>query len=179
MDYWSIVTDIVPEDREPHWLKIYLMGLAAELDYEKVVWMDVDTLIVNPNFEFNDVPYFGLCKHYIPTPRGTKNFTNTNWHWNTGVIVMNKNSTTIEALQNIWERGPIDHLWHEQMRFIQYIDDAVSDIPDIVTELPGELNYTKNASRVSGSPIIKAWHGYGLRCIEEMKKEVLCVETRC
>src|SRR5262249_9727637 len=111
LTFWSVRGDLQFE-RTPHWNKIVLIRQALQLGFEMAVWLDADTLIVDPSQDVRwglpDGPPIGLCRH--PTP-----WNGQPWHWNSGVILVRNTELARSFFDQVWAAGPVEHWWQEQV----------------------------------------------------------------
>lgn len=102
-------------DRPEAWDKVVLLKHLLNF-YETVIWLDADTLIINPDTdirqEFNDSCAMQLATHlYAP-----------HFYPNTGVWVVHRNSRATELLEAVWAQADLMHdVWWEQAAFIRLL----------------------------------------------------------
>jgi hypothetical protein len=161
--YWCLTGDITPE-RPVVWTRIALISHALRLRYDYVVWLDADTLIVDMDTDFREAAdefkVLGMCRH--PMPWG-----NTNWHYNTGVILSKNNAQSRDILRKTWNSGPSNHPWQEQDRLMQLWEKA----PDSILPIDNRWN-SHSKCNPSNKPVVRAWHACGPNRIELMKREL-------
>ncbi|HVK58548.1 MAG TPA: glycosyltransferase family 9 protein [Candidatus Kapabacteria bacterium] len=158
--FWSVRGD-VQQDRHPSWNKVVLiqMGLAAGFDF--IVWLDADTVIVKTGEDLrNALPSngsIGMCKH--PLPLGEQP-----WHFNAGVIFLRRTEIARRFIDKVWDQGPPNHVWHEQLR----MNELSQQNPGLVQQVDDIWNSTENANSTA-DPVIRAWHGQGEAAIKSME----------
>lgn len=163
MTFWSVRGD-VQRERSPHWNKIVLIRQALDSGVEHVIWLDADTLVVDAENDIrrslpNGSP-IGMCRHPFP-------FNGREGHFNSGMIVIRNCEESCEFFEEVWNRGPIDHVWQEQVR----INEVASLHPEWVEIIDDRWNSTYGVNE-SSSPVVKAWHGMGAEALDRMKIEV-------
>ena len=163
--YWPVLGD-VQRARSPHWNKIALIKHALAEGFERVVWLDADTLILRHDEDIrtaiNDGPPLGLAQHPRPDLDGNPT------HFNSGVIIARNGARAREFFDVVWTTGPSrKHPWLEQGR----VHDILKLFPDIVQRLDDRWNSTVNVTDVP-NPMIKAWHGSGTKALSSMYEEL-------
>jgi ADP-heptose:LPS heptosyltransferase len=138
-------------ERAAHWNKVLLIQRALENGFELVVWLDADTLIVNLEADLRealgDGPPIGMCRHPIP-------WEEQPWHFNSGVIFVRNTPLAHEFFQRVWDAGPVQHRWQEQLR----INQVSGQMPAAVQAIDAKWNSTLNVNACK-NPVIQAWHG--------------------
>jgi hypothetical protein len=163
--YWPVLGD-VQRERSPHWNKITLIKHALAEGFERVVWLDADTLILRFDEDIrtaiNGGPPLALAQHPVPDLDGNPT------HFNSGVIIARNGARAREFFDAVWTAGPLwKHPWHEQGR----VHDVLKRFPDMVQRLDDRWNSTVNVTDVP-NPIIKAWHGSGTKALSSMYEEL-------
>ena len=152
ISYWQVRGNVQTE-RAGHWNKILLMQRAFQMGFELVIWLDADTVIVEPEQDFrralNGGAPIGMVRHHRP-------WNGQPWHYNSGVILARDTPKTRQFLQRVWDAGPIDHPWQEQVR----INEVAQRNPRIVQSLPDRWNCTQGTNPCR-KPNVLAWHGTG------------------
>lgn len=86
------------------------------LEFDFIVWLDADVLIVNAEEDFRTAlppgAPIGMCSHPLP-------WRNQSWHYNSGVMVIRQSPLAGAFFERVWEAGPIDHPWFEQARILE------------------------------------------------------------
>lgn len=152
----------------PAWNRIRLFLDGIEQGYEKLVWLDADTLVIDPTVniftETHDDVDFQLCR-----------YVNYLWHEqphaNTGVMVVNASRSAIEALQWIWAQRHTPLRSHHVPMFWEqnWIGDYVHEHPESCAELSHRFNYHARYSPFKGSVVIQSWPGESNR-LEQMRQ---------
>lgn len=148
----------------PTWNRLPMMLEAFTQGYQQVVWLDADTLVVNPDRDiFEEVvgaPLHMTRTSGFPwwTPDGEQEA------WNDGVLVAEKCDEAIAALEWVWDRRYWAFLPHQVpgMPELSWLLDYVFTQPaSLVAELPDIWNWMDEG--VNGTPradaVIEAWHG--------------------
>jgi galactosyl transferase GMA12/MNN10 family len=150
LDFWCKMSKIQFE-RPTVWDKIILFQQALKLNYELIVWIDADALIVNPAVDLREALFeftcIGMCKHNGP-------WREKNWHFNAGVIFARVCDYSREFFDQVWEAGPTSAVWQEQERMLECIERN----PLAVQAIDNKWN--AHPSSKSEKPVIKAWHGF-------------------
>ena len=163
IDFWS-VRGAPQLERASSWSKALLIRQALQLHYELVVWLDADTLIVDPSVDLREAmsefEIVGMCKH--PLPWGGRP-----WHYNAGVLFVRNGEPARQFFREVWEAGPLNHPWQEQYRMLELDQRS----PGFVQAIDDRWNATVGCNP-SPEPIIKAWHGYGAGRFAAMQREL-------
>lgn len=146
------------EDVHPAWNRIVLMLEAFAHGYQKVVWLDADTLIVRADRsifdETEDQTPLLMCRAGLQ------------WlghdSWNSGVLVANSSPETVTALEWIWGQRhaePRPHhapsLWESNWLF-----DYLEEYPATVGRLDQCWNWWQCPDVMPvAEAVIQAWHG--------------------
>jgi hypothetical protein len=169
LNYWSFRGEF-QIDRAVVWNKIILIQWALVSGFDLVIWLDADTLVVNPKADprkaLSEGPPIGMCRHPIP-------WDDQPWHFNAGVIFVRNTALAREFFQRVWEAGPVDG-WQEQTR----MNEMSRQMPDAVQPLPAKWNSTLNVNACK-NPVIQAWHGIGhIETVRRMKAGLRSSATR-
>lgn len=142
------------------WEKLRLARAALE-QYEQVIWLDADAVIMNLHKSLLDAPHppdsIGAC--WFPSPKP---------HWNVGVLYFKAGVRMLSFLDEWLARYPGDTRWHEQEIFLE-----LGLKSEVVTTLPDEWNSSLDHNYVP-NPVVAAFHGIGarhLRMAEYLKKQ--------
>jgi hypothetical protein len=158
---WSLRGTLQTE-RPPHWDKILLIQRALQLGFDRVIWLDADTLIVKPEVDLRtalpDGPPIGMCRH--PTPFGEQP-----WHYNSGVMFIRNTPLAREFFGRVWATGPNDSPWQEQVG----INRLSQEFPEAVQVLPDRWNRTLSVTEAE-DPVLMAWHGYRRTALPLMRE---------
>jgi len=151
----------VQADRHPFWDKVRLIQMMFATGFELVVWLDADTLIVEPDVDVRTALRtggpIGMCRN--PLPWGDQP-----WHYNAGVIVVRNTGTARWFFDEVWRAGHVNHHpWQEQAR----MNELTRQYPHLVQQLEDKWNCTKGVNTVR-DPIIRAWHGQGANAVKLM-----------
>lgn len=124
-------------ERPPSWMKVPLLHKALQ-EYDRVVWIDADVVIVDPSENITHAvhpeSWQGLVEHY--TPSGSVP--------NCGVWVLTPAMRPV--LSDAWNSGTfVNHGWWEQAAIINRMGYAVTDEPRAWMETPTEL-YSRTTS---------------------------------
>lgn len=113
--------------RPAAWDKVVLLKHLLNF-YETVLWLDADTLIINPDADIrrdlNTGSAMELATHlYAP-----------HFYPNTGVCVVHRHSSAINLLEAIWAQGDLIHdVWWEQAALIRLLGYADPHDPNSYT----------------------------------------------
>lgn len=152
------------ENRRSNWDKIFLTRVF--FDFDVIVWMDADTLVVNMEDDItqvveNEQDIIAMCRHTIAY-KGSKD------HYNSGVYVVKTGERTKVFFDKVLSWEPIEHLWQEQIAILELINSG--EFPGLDKIMDNRYNMTMNANRCD-NPTVCAWHGYGKRAIDFMKEK--------
>ena len=152
-------------ERSPQWNKIRLILMAFNLGYEFIVWLDADTLIVDPARCFAEGlppgPPIGMCRHTMP-------WRNQPWHYNSGVMLIRNEALSRQFFEDVWRAGPVDHPWQEQVRILEQCDLE----PGAVQMLDARWNCTLGINS-SPNPVVLGWHGHGRHALPRIRNALL------
>jgi ADP-heptose:LPS heptosyltransferase len=169
ISYWLVRGDVQTE-RAGHWNKILLMQRAFQMGFELVIWLDADTVIVDPAQDFrralNGGAPVGMVRHATP-------WNGQPWHYNSGVILARNTPQSRRFLQRVWDAGPIDHPWQEQVR----INEVARRQPRAVQTLAARWNCTQG-SNPCRKPGVLAWHGFGPAALLRMRSAVMAAAKK-
>jgi hypothetical protein len=98
-----------------------------------------------------------MCRNPIP-------WGDQPWHYNSGVIVVRNTAAARWFFDEVWNAGPTEHPWQEQVR----INELSQRYPDLVQTLENKWNCTKGVNSTR-DPIIRAWHGKGKGAVKLMR----------
>lgn len=156
-------------DVNPTWNRLPMILDAFANGYEKVVWLDADTIVTNPArdifAEVAGAPLHMTRTSGFPwwTPDGEREA------WNDGVLVAERGPEATAALEWVWARRHDPFLAHQisGMPELSWLLDYVFTQPDtLVKELADVWNWMPfaHASPRAGA-VIEAFHGqrYGER----------------
>jgi len=160
LTFWSI-RGAVQVERPPTWNKILLIQMALWTGFELVVWLDADTLIVRPEVDIRgaliDGPPIGMCRN--PLPLGDQP-----WHYNAGVMFVRNTKAARVFFDRVWNAGPLDHPWQEQVR----MNELCREYPEAIQPTDNKWNSTTGVNPTR-DPVIRAWHGKGHQALGLMK----------
>ncbi len=169
--YWPTFGDVQAE-RSPHWNKILLIQHAFSLGFETIVWLDADTIIMRDDADIRTVlnggPPLALAQHPGPGLEGSDSQT----HWNSGVMILRNTPRMSEFFDEVWRAGPMAnrHYWNDQARIL----DVLPRFPGILQRLDDRWNSTVGVNETPNA-VIKAWHGWGPRALLAMYNELKIV----
>lgn len=119
-------------DRPASWYKIPLILEQFTNNYEYVMWIDADALIINYSYNINDIINE---EHSIYLCEDMNGF-------NCGVMIWKNTSFTQNILTQMWNMTQfINHIWWEQAAFIELYNTNI-DLQRIVCKVP---QYIMNA----------------------------------
>lgn len=96
---------VLTSERHPAWSKILLLERELEKDYDYVVWIDDDIIIMNYDIDFRDI-----IRRYEPENIMVDDNNNLGkWNINTGMIVCKNDVRTKEMLREVWDNAKREH----------------------------------------------------------------------
>lgn len=151
-------------DVNPTWNRLPMILDAFAQGYEQVVWLDADTLVVQPDRNiFEEVvgaPLHMTRTEGFPwwTPDGEREA------WNDGVLVAEQCDESIDALEWVWRRRHDPFLPHQVsgMPELSWLLDYVFTQPaSLVKELSDIWNFMpyEHTKHRADEAVIDAWHG--------------------
>ena len=119
-------------ERPPSWYKIQFILSEFDNGHDWVMWVDADTLLVNKNFDINQLID---DSHEIIISRDINTL-------NCGVMLWKNTTTTREILKAIWDSVEfLNHPWWENAAFIKLYDENFLDMQQLVKVVPqNQLN---------------------------------------
>lgn len=149
-DYRAVVGNVKPEYADPHsgeWPKVELIRVALADGYQYVIFLDPDTLIIDPDTDLRDgcPEGLGACWQRIPQLN----------HWNTGALYI-RNSEAVRGFVDEWlSRFPGEFTWKEQGEF-----NKIALQSRVVQTISDRWNATLNYSMVPDA-VVLGFHGNG------------------
>jgi Methyltransferase domain len=165
---YVVYTGLKDAGCHPAWNRIALLRDGLMQGYQKIVWLDADTLVLNPEVNiFTDTRHdvdFQLCR-----------YANYLWYGrpcvNTGVMVVNASPSAVEALQWIWEQRDKPLRSHHVETFWEqnWVADYVHEHQESCADLSHAFNYHARYSPFTGPVVIQSWPGEANR-LEQMRQ---------
>jgi hypothetical protein len=152
-DFWWYVKDFDPKPSKGvngSWSKIFLMQQAIAQGYERIVWLDGDTIIFDLAAELTDpieMDHIGACYQRIPQMH----------HWNVGCLYVDGTSEEVKRFIDEWAKafpGPKDG-WNEQGVF-----NRMAMKSPVVRTISDRWNATLNYTEVPDA-VVLGYHGAG------------------
>lgn len=167
----------------PAWNRLPMMLEAFERGFERVLWMDSDTLVVKPHvdvFEQSIYSHEGRCVVGQAEEAGAEFLVpfvmrrtagGAYWpasgadqyeQWNDGVLLVNRSALAVHALEELWAcRALRPRAWHSpSMWELNWLLDWVKANPDDVVQMDQRFNWQPfNGASPEQYAVIKAWHG--------------------
>jgi len=97
--------NVLTSERHPAWSKIILLQRELNKDYDYVIWIDDDILIMNYNIDFRDI----INKYNPENIMVDNNNNHGKWGINTGIIVCKNNDKTKDMLKEVWDNARPEH----------------------------------------------------------------------
>ena len=145
-------TGLQQQERPAQWDKILLIRQALEVGYAAIVWLDADTLIVDPARDLRAAlpsnAWLGMVKHGTAPP----------W-FNSGAIYVRNTPQSRAYFEEVWRTYPADHFWEDNMAMIQVLGFDPERWRGAVV-IGDEWNSTRLMNECA-HPVVKAWHGNG------------------
>lgn len=175
MDYWCISgtsTVPLPAHKEESWCMVSLIRQAVALDYKYIIFLGIDALIVQPDYDLRQAcppDALGMVWHTHDWA-----LENEYDHFNMGNIFAGNGRNARIMLEDWWDYPPHDHHWTEQHSLnMAYKNRSVrSYSSDPIVPISPKYNSTEAIG--DPDPIVVAWHGGGTleRRYELMKLEI-------
>lgn len=149
------------ESRHPFWTKVYLIREALGENYDFVVWLDADALIVGDE-DLRAAVSEGIGARWCVLDWEKISPLAYN-HFNCGVLYL-RNSPAVRDFVRRWlDTSDEGHPWADQHVFNQITSGTES--PDEGLPLVGALDAKWHSIHphfeAEGLPFVVAWHGYG------------------
>ena len=148
----------------------HLLQRAFQMGFELVIWLDADTVIMEPaqdlRLALNGGAPIAMVRHPLP-------WNGQPWHYNSGVIFARRTADTMRFFQRVWDAGPIEHPWQEQVR----INEVARRQPRTVQELSPCWNCTPETNPCR-KPNILGWHGAGPSALLRMRSAVVAASKK-
>ena len=131
--YDLIVPDPLPSERAPSWHKVPIL-LSALDEYDEVLWLDADTVVVDPT---DDVPVLPQAWQAM-----VRHYTGDGMVPNCGVWLVRR--PMIPVLQRMWNMSQhIDAGWWEQSALCELLGYDVRRLPIVMVEPSDLYSYTQ------------------------------------
>lgn len=163
-DYWYFL-GTWEAGVHPAWNRLPMILEAFAMGYEKVVWLDGDTLVVNQDRNIfaetrDDVPFqmTRVLHAHVEMP-----WPEPGWDpYNDGVLVTNRSRESIAAVQWVWEQRHTPHLAHHHpsMWELNWLLDwifAHRDDVGLLSQIWNWMPFAEAPPREEA--VILAWHG--------------------
>lgn len=171
-----------PGASHPAWNRLPMMLDAFERGYKQVLWLDSDTLVVDPTVNvFERAPfdhagsrrmhrgqsdgppweYSPLCMRRTAGGFYWPMDGDDQWEgWNDGVLLVTPEAQTI--IEWVWSKRAEKPMPHHQPTLweLNWLLDIVKDDPTLCAEMDQRFNWQPfNGSSPEQYAVIKAWHG--------------------
>lgn len=181
-DYWRF-DGVWKQAPHPAWNRWPMMLDAFMRGYERVLWMDSDTLVVDPwvnVFEQSIYSHEGRCVVGIGEEPGDefsvpfvmrRTAGGAYWpadgadqyeQWNDGVLLVNRSEIAAAAIGELWSKRTVRPLGHHSpsMWELNWLLDYVKVHPAHVVQMDQRFNWQPfNGASPEQYAVIKAWHG--------------------
>lgn len=180
-DFWRY-DGVWPDAPHPAWNRIAMCLDAFGRGYRRVLWLDADTLVVDPDVNvFEQAPWSHeyrriigpddtMWRHWTTTPFVMRRTAGgAYWppdapdqyeQWNDGVLLVHQSA--VDALEWWWSRrnAPAKP-WHSPTMWeLNWLLDYVKEHPSAVTQMDQRFNWQPfNGASPEQYAVIKAWHG--------------------
>ena len=110
-------TRVLAPGRPPSWGKISLLrSLMETRKYDTIVWLDADTVIVDPQDDIGTELDCGRPIQFVSHYYDGHDFPNA------GVLVLHRSPIVIEMLAKLWDATPfIDHRWWDNAAMLSLL----------------------------------------------------------
>ncbi len=167
-DYWPIFGRFMPDNlgKEGVWEKTYLIRLALEAGYEKVIFLDCDCLIVTDEDLREACPPNAIGCTWHASKDGWKSADpegkyNLYDHFNIGAMYISNCEDVRRFVEEWWNTNPGTHCWSGQHAFMLAGGNwGMSDDRGCLAKIDTRYNSTF-PEQMSEQPAVMAWHGYG------------------
>jgi hypothetical protein len=137
---------------------------ALDNGYDKIVWLDADTIWVNHNLEsaFENVEHIGMTWHTEP---------NYGDHYNNGAMYI-RNTDLVHKVVDAWIKEPdTEHVWQDQWGLINVLNKLDMFGIECVQTISHKWNSMVTIPELSDpDPAVLAWHGSPDRAFTELAK---------
>jgi hypothetical protein len=161
MDFLPIHGNLVPLDcgKGSHWLNAHAIRTCYTAGYERVIWLDADTLIVNDSIDLREAcpeNGIGMCWHeFEHTEPGFYS------HWNIGCLYLGTGVATELFTRLWWNEDDQKHEWGSQHAFNMVAFRKSAPI----VRLDNKFNSTE--AFPSPNPVVMHWAGSGNGTMED------------
>lgn len=133
-------------DRHVSWEKVFMFQDAIRQGYERIVWLDADTLWLGDPIETGQTAPLGMAWH-------TGDVYD---HYNAGVMVLHVNKAVADFVDEWAETDDEGHKWWEQ----HPMNSIIRRTPEIACPIGYEWNSVQPFWNLRcDNPKIVAWHG--------------------
>jgi Methyltransferase domain/Nucleotide-diphospho-sugar transferase len=140
-----------PRNKRPHWRKVGLLRESLEAGFDLVMWLDADSVIVNPKVDIFSFagPDISVCECF--------NSPVIARHYNTGFLLL-RNTALVRDFVREWDEIPDDFVgWADQKAFMRLLESHVR-YRNALTILPNAFNWVA-VHMEAENPIIRSAHG--------------------
>jgi hypothetical protein len=127
------------------WLKIEAIRSALECDFDFVLWLDIDAIVLRSEVDIRAAAISDASLHMAWHGPETSEILATGFvpHFNSGVMLIRVNDWSREFFRQVWETGQLSHHWFDQATILHTLgyDECLGLGPD----RPDEPNRTRLA----------------------------------
>tara|TARA_R100000734_G_C3305253_1_gene95779 strand:+ start:549 stop:1142 length:594 start_codon:yes stop_codon:yes gene_type:complete len=118
---------VLTSERHPSWSKIILLQEYLKKDYDYVIWIDDDIIIMNYDIDFRDI----ITKYNPESIMVDDNNNLGRWNINAGMIVCKNDEKTKEMLKEVWDNAKEEHYFGGVWE-----NDTMNELRDNYTIIP-------------------------------------------
>jgi hypothetical protein len=110
-------------DRQGGWIKIEPIVAALETDFDFILWVDIDALVVRKDLDIRDAVRDAADLQMVWHGPETSRLEVDSFepHFNTGVMLIRVSPWARHFFARVWETGPVDHLWNDQATILNLL----------------------------------------------------------
>jgi glycosyltransferase involved in cell wall biosynthesis len=137
-------------DRHAGWDKIaLLLDALRSRQYETIVWLDADALIVDERRDLREALPAGLWLGMARHGEG-------GWY-NSGAMYLRATPECLQFFEAVWANWPVGHPWEDNAAILQVLEREPGRWPGVGT-IDDAWNSTFLVNE-SPQPVVMAWHG--------------------
>jgi hypothetical protein len=110
-------------ERPRGWTKVEAIRAALEDDFDFVLWIDVDAVVVRRDVDIRSAAIDGACLHMAWHGPDTSKIEAANFvpHFNSGVMLIRVGDWSRSFFKRVWDVGQLPHQWSDQATILHVL----------------------------------------------------------
>jgi len=162
-DYLAFVGWKDPLDVHPSWNRVKMILDGFDAGYEKVVWLDADSIVVDQTVDIFAETDDEVALQMTRVVGSAADFHRQRDLWNSGVLIANRCSDARSALLDVWGHRRAVPLAHHTAELweLNWLLDYIDAWPDIVKDLDLRFNWMPDykGHGPESEAVIRSFHG--------------------